>query len=336
MRKNLIKIVLLTFVILIALFLVLMNQKINKVIPINENILFSIDNGSSLNSWSKYLVKNGWIENSLWLRSYVKLNPHLSKLKAGTYQVSPQTTLLALLNKVVEGKEHQFSITFVEGTTFQQWLSLLNSTQKIKHTLSNKSIAHIAQLLKIKHKNPEGWFYPDTYAFTVNTTDVAILKRAHQRMKSELTNVWENKEDNLPYDTAYKALIMASIIEKESGKHAEHELISSVFVNRLNLGMRLQTDPTIIYGLGERYKGDIKRKHKWEKTAYNTYRINGLPPTPIAMPGRSAIFAAVNPINSDYLYFVSQGIGQHKFSKTLAEHNKAVSRFILNKKKNQN
>jgi UPF0755 protein len=331
--KQTLKIVLLSLLILISLFYIAMLQQLDKTIPVEDTALLTVESGSSINSWSKVLVKKGWIENRLWLRSYVRLKPQLAKLKAGTYQVSPETTLSELLNKVVDGQEYQFTITFVEGTTFKQWLSLLSSTEQIKQTLSNKSIAQIAQLLKIDQKNPEGWFYPDTYAFPANTTDIAVLKRAHQRMNKELNALWQQKANNLPYKGPYQALIMASIIEKESSKTTEQPLIASVFMNRLAKRMRLQTDPTVIYGLGDRYKGDIKRIHLREKTAYNTYRINGLPPTPIAMPGEKALHAALNPAISDYFYFVSQGNGQHQFSKTLAEHNKAVSRFILGKKK---
>jgi UPF0755 protein len=331
--KKTLKIVLLSLLILISLFYIAMLQQLDKTIPVEDTALLTVESGSSINSWSKVLVKKGWIENRLWLRSYVRLKPQLAKLKAGTYQVSPETTLSELLNKVVDGQEYQFTITFVEGTTFKQWLSLLSSTEQIKQTLSNKSIAQIAQLLKIDQKNPEGWFYPDTYAFPANTTDIAVLKRAHQRMNKELNALWQQKANNLPYKGPYQALIMASIIEKESSKTTEQPLIASVFMNRLAKRMRLQTDPTVIYGLGDRYKGDIKRIHLREKTAYNTYRINGLPPTPIAMPGEKALHAALNPAISDYFYFVSQGNGQHQFSKTLAEHNKAVSRFILGKKK---
>jgi UPF0755 protein len=331
--KQTLKIVLLSLLILISLFYIAMLQQLDKTIPVEDTTLLTVESGSSINSWSKVLVKKGWIENRLWLRSYVRLKPQLAKLKAGTYQVSPETTLSELLNKVVDGQEYQFTITFVEGTTFKQWLSLLSSTEQIKQTLSNKSIAQIAQLLKIDQKNPEGWFYPDTYAFPANTTDIAVLKRAHQRMNKELNALWQQKANNLPYKGPYQALIMASIIEKESSKTTEQPLIASVFMNRLAKRMRLQTDPTVIYGLGDRYKGDIKRIHLREKTAYNTYRINGLPPTPIAMPGEKALHAALNPAISDYFYFVSQGNGQHQFSKTLAEHNKAVSRFILGKKK---
>jgi len=315
------------FVSVIICFL-LVDSQLKQPLNIYTSQLLTIKSGMSFNTFTKKLVTDSWIDNNFWLKVYTKLNTNLSKIKVGTYLIEKDTNTLELLEQVVAGKEHQFTITFIEGSTFKQWLRQLNEMDNIVHTLKQSSVVEIAKKLNINQTNPEGLFYPDTYAFTVGTSDLELLKRAQQKMLVELSKVWEERANPLPYNNKYQALIMASIIEKESGKNVEHGIISSVFINRLNKGMRLQTDPTIIYGLGERYKGDIKREHKREKTAYNTYRIDGLPPTPIAMPGKSAIYAALNPLATDYYYFVSDGHGQHVFSKTLVEHNRAVRRYL--------
>jgi len=294
--------------------------------------LLTIKDGTSFSHFSKQLVKKGWLEHRFWLRNYVRIKPKYVNIKAGTYKVSKNSSIQELLEQLVAGKEHQFSVTFIEGTTFKEWLVQLDELDNIAHTIQDKTVTEIATELNISRENPEGLFYPDTYAFTADTTDIQLLKRAQHKMSTELDLAWGSRLEPLPYANKYQALIMASIIEKESGKNAEHGIISSVFVNRLNIKMRLQTDPTIIYGLGDRYKGDIKRKHIREKTAYNTYRINGLPPTPIAMAGKSAIHAALNPLSTDYLYFVSNGNGQHIFSTNLKDHNAAVTKYQLKQK----
>ena len=294
--------------------------------------LLTIKDGTSFSHFSKQLVKKGWLEHRFWLRNYVRIKPKYVNIKAGTYKVSKNSSIQELLEQLVAGKEHQFSVTFIEGTTFKEWVVQLDELDNIVHTIQDKAVAEIATELNISQKNPEGLFYPETYSFTAGTTDIELLRRAQQKMSVELDLAWETRSEPLPYKNKYQALIMASIIEKESGKNAEHGIISSVFVNRLNIKMRLQTDPTIIYGLGDRYKGDIKRKHKREKTAYNTYRINGLPPTPIAMAGKSALHAALNPLTTDYFYFVSNGDGEHIFSTNLKDHNAAVVKYQLNQK----
>lgn len=304
-------------------------QQVNTQIPLKEPEFLTIKKGTTFNSFSKELVKKQWIDTNFWLKVYVKLSPELSALKEGSYLIPEEITYVELLALLVEGKEHQFSVTFIEGSTLKEWLALLKNTPNIIDDLEGVSLVELSEKLSLPQVNPEGLFFPDTYFFTAGTSAFQILKRASLRMNNELAFLWNNRDDDLPYKNSYEALIMASIIEKESAIKSEHPIISSVFINRLNKKMRLQTDPTVIYGLGERYKGDIKRSHLREKTAYNTYRIDGLPPTPIAMPGKLAIKAAMHPDTTDYFYFVSDGFGKHVFTKTLKEHNKAVKAYLL-------
>jgi UPF0755 protein len=306
----------------------LVNYHLKQPLNLRAEQLLTIKSGTSLNRFTQTLVTKGWIDTKVWLKIYTRFNLDLAAIKVGTYLVEPGTNVVELLEQVVEGKEHQFSITFIEGSTFKDWLQVLSNHPQVSHHLNTATLTDISKKLKLSFVHPEGLFFPDTYAFTFGTTDIDILLRAYKKMENELNEQWGNRPLDLPYDSVYEALIMASIIEKESGYVDEQEIISSVFINRLNKKMRLQTDPTVIYGLGDRYQGDIKRSHLREKTPYNTYRINGLPPTPIAMPGKLAIKAALNPALTDYYYFVSDGKGQHVFSKTLAEHNKAVAHYL--------
>ena len=336
MLKKLTIICFITLLVCVTSGYFLVNYHLNKPL----NVLYSqpsqflvVESGLSFTAFTQKLVEDRWIDNNFWLKVYTRLNSDHSKIKVGTYLIAPNTSVIQLLEQIVAGKEHQFKITFIEGSTFKDWLQILSLHPQVSQQLSKSLLVDTLLELNIHKENPEGLFFPDTYAFVSGTADIEILRRAYQKMKKELNAAWQKRALNLPYNSAYQALIMASIIEKESGQVAEQEIISSVFVNRLNKKMRLQTDPTVIYGLGERYQGDIKRSHLREKTPYNTYRINGLPPTPIAMPGKLAINAALNPAYTDYYYFVSNGKGQHVFSQTLAEHNQAVTRYLQEMRK---
>lgn len=327
-RKIVVNLTLSLLLIISALILIIQNQ-VNKPLNLTKAEFITISNGTSISAISRDLVKKGWLESSFWFRGYVKLKPKLTAVKVGTYLIEPGSSSVQLLKKIVEGKEYHFSITFIEGSTFKEWIATLLQHPNLKHTLEKSSIEGIASQLKINISNPEGLFFPDTYAFTQGTEDIKILERAYKKMQSELNKLWKSRGTGLPFETPYQALIMASILEKESSKANELPMIASVFINRLNNNMRLQTDPTVIYGLGDRYKGNITRKHLREITAYNTYRINGLPPTPIAMPGLVALNATMNPIDSDYLYFVSNGKGEHVFSTNFTDHNKAVAEYLM-------
>lgn len=288
----------------------------------------TIHSGTSLNGTLSLLMKKGWIDDNFAAKLIRHLHPELTQIKAGTYQLLPDMSLQDSLTLLVSGREFQFAITFVEGSRFSDWREILANTSELKQTINNLSEAEIAQQLGLEHKQLEGLFLAETYHFTKGEVDIDILKRAHRKLDQTLTLAWEKRQADLPLASPYEALILASIIEKETAIDAERERIASVFINRLNKRMRLQTDPTVIYGMGERYNGRIRKADLREPTAYNTYVINGLPPTPIAMAGEASIYAALNPEQSTYLYFVASGQGGHVFSKTLTEHNRAVRAYL--------
>src|SRR5699024_3021859 len=246
-------------------------------------------------------------------------------IKAGTYLLKPGMNIHQMLLLLVSGKEMRLTVQFIEGTRLSDWLAVLAKAPYLKQTITDTSEQGIAKALNISGvQNAEGWFYPDTYQYTPYSTDIELLNRAYQKMQKELALVWQNRVADLPYKTPYELLIMSSIIEKETGLDEERRLVASVFINRLKRGMRLQTDPTVIYGIKDRYDGNIRRKDLQDNNAYNTYLISGLPPTPIAMPSFASLQAAAKPANTSYLYFVATGQhGKHKFTATLQEHNQA-------------
>ncbi|MGH1371520.1 MAG: endolytic transglycosylase MltG [Cellvibrionaceae bacterium] len=257
----------------------------------------------------------------------------LTQIKRGEFLLDSSLTPISLLQLLNSDDVIQSELTWVEGITVKDALSSLNALPS-QTGLPPITVDDVRGLLNIAQDNPEGWLFPDTYRHTKSTSAQELLLQSHHKMKTVLAQEWKNRADGLPYETAYEALIMASIVEKETGVPHERAAIAGVFVRRLEKGMRLQTDPTVIYGLGDDYKGDIKRKHLRQKTPYNTYTIHGLPPTPIALPGFDAIHAALHPAAGDSLYFVAKGDGSHQFSATLAEHVSAVKRFQLNRREN--
>ncbi|MEY2863204.1 MAG: endolytic transglycosylase MltG [Pseudomonadota bacterium] len=250
-------------------------------------------------------------------------------LKAGVYRLEAGQDIRQVMQRLSDGSMAQMvRVTVIEGSTFAQLRQSLAKHPDIEHTLSGFSDAAVLAQAGIAQPHPEGWFAPDTYYFAQGESDHAILRHLYQTQSQVLSQEWETRAANLPYKTPYDALIMASIVEKETGIGSERADVAAVFVNRLRIGMRLQTDPTVIYGMGAQYHGNITRKDLQTPTAYNTYTINGLPPTPIALMGRAAIHAALHPSDSTALYFVATGQGGHTFSRSLAEHNAAVARYV--------
>ncbi|HTS86292.1 MAG TPA: endolytic transglycosylase MltG [Usitatibacter sp.] len=291
---------------------------------------FTVNSGSGLKAVARQLANDGVLAEpeSLWI--VARLLGRGQAIKAGTYRLERATTPLELIDKMERGDVVLDEILFVEGSTLRQWLAQLAAQPKIRQTLAGKSEMDLRGMLG--EIDPlEGWFFPDTYRYAPGTTDLDILKRAHAAMKKKLDEAWAARDPGIVLATPYEALTMASIVEKETGQGVERPIIASVFENRLRRGMRLQTDPTVIYGLGERYDGAIHKRDLLEDTPWNTYTRDGLPPTPIAMPGAASIRAVLHPASTPYLYFVARGDGTHEFTASLEEHNRAVAKYQLGK-----
>jgi len=290
--------------------------------------------GFSVNQLATQLEKQGHIKSRHYLKVLAYLNPEYKNLKAGEYQLAESITPLKLLKRLTQGKVIQYSFTIIEGQTAFEVINNLHAESRLL-SLESADQRQILDRLQIEYPKLEGWFYPETYYFSKGDSAFSILKRATEDMQLALREEWQNRAINLPYDDPYEALIMASIIEKETAIASERTKIAGVFVRRLQKKMRLGTDPTVIYGIGPGFNGDITRKDLRTRTAYNTYIIKGLPPTPIAMPSRASIYAALHPDDSNALYFVADGTGGHYFSETLDEHNQAVRRMLARNRKNK-
>ena len=306
--------------------------------PVNvtQDQLLTIERGTTGSKLAALLEQENILEHADLLPWLLKLQPQLNKVKAGTYSLTGLKTLQDLLDMLNSGKEAQFSVKFIEGKTFKEWRKNLENAAHLKQTLQGKSDREIMELLDIPEveksvyewSNMDGWLYPDTYNYTPNSTDLELLKRSATRLQKALDKAWSERDENLPLADAYQMLILASIVEKETGVAAERPQVASVFINRLKANMKLQTDPTVIYGMGESYTGNIRKKDLETMTPYNTYMIEGLPPTPIAMVSESALQAVAHPAKTDFYYFVADGSGGHKFTRNLNEHNKAVQEYL--------
>ena len=334
------------FVFLLILLLILGGvgfwgyQKLTEFVhtPVNvtQDQLLTIERGTTGSKLAALLEQEKILEHADLLPWLLKLQPQLNKVKAGTYSLTGVKTLQDLLDMLNSGKEAQFSVKFIEGKTFKEWRKNLENAPHLKQTLQGKSDKEIMALLDIpavakavyEWNNMDGWLYPDTYNYTPNSTDLELLKRSATRLQKALDKAWNERDENLPLADPYQMLILASIVEKETGIAAERPQVASVFINRLKANMKLQTDPTVIYGMGESYTGNIRKKDLETMTPYNTYMIEGLPPTPIAMVSESALQAVAHPAKTDFYYFVADGSGGHKFTRNLNEHNKAVQEYL--------
>ncbi|PWB57636.1 MAG: endolytic transglycosylase MltG [Nitrosomonadales bacterium] len=293
---------------------------------------FTLKHGSSLRGVSRQLVDANVLKEPWTFTVLVRVLGKAGELKAGNYYLEKNPTPFQLFRMITRGDVSQSEIALIEGWNFRRMRQALDEHQAIRHDSAQMSEQEILEKIGAQEKLAEGLFFPDTYYFSSGMSDLDILRRAYQAMQKRLESAWAERDPLLPYLTPYEALIMASIVEKETGQASERPMIAGVFVNRLRLNMRLQTDPTVIYGLGGGFDGNLRRTDLLADTPYNTYTRSGLPPGPISMPGWGALQAAVHPAATKALYFVGKGNGTHKFSSSLEEHNLAVARYQLNRK----
>ena len=301
----------------------------NKELSLPESpFRFSLKAGSTVKTVARQLTSSDLLSEPWSFVALARILGKSTQIKAGEYELEQATTPLALLALFARGQQaEQVSVQFIEGQTFYEMRKVLDEHPALKHDSKDLSETEILRAVGAVENKVEGMFFPDTYLVIPGTSDLRLLKRAYAAMQSNLTNAWESRDEDLPYADPYQALIMASIIEKETGQASERPLIASVFINRLKQRMLLQTDPTVIYGMGPRCDGNLRKADLQQDTPYNTYTRGGLPPTPIAMPGLAAIKAALNPAPSNAIYFVAKGDGSHEFSANLADHNRAVNKY---------
>jgi UPF0755 protein len=297
-----------------------------------EAKIYVVAPGTSLKAFARQLRSEKVLPDANTLVWIAYLKGQSRELKAGEYRFRKGITAIEILEQVMAGRVVEYPLTIVEGWTFKQLLEALAAAPKLTHSLQGLKPKQLMASLGYPTLHPEGRFYPDTYYYSAGMSDLIILQRAFQKMEKVLEEEWNGRQNDLPLKNRDEALTLASIIERETGKVEERALIAGVFVHRLRLGMKLQTDPTVIYGMGDRFNGNLTVKDLRTPTPYNTYIIKGLPPSPIAMPGRDALHAALNPENTKALYFVSRKDGSHEFSETYEQHNRSVIKFQLNGK----
>ena len=288
-----------------------------------------IPRGAGFRTAIEQLEKSGIAIRRYEFELLARAHGKVRDIKAGSYEILQPVTPLELLQKLSRGDVTQAEVRLLEGWTFAQFRAALDASPHLRHETTGMSDAEILARLNVTEMHPEGLFFPDTYLFGKGASDLAVLRRSYGAMARHLKEEWEARDTTVPYRSPYEALIMASIIEKETGQAGERDMIGGVLVNRLRIGMRLQVDPTIIYGLGAAFDGNLKRSHLLEDGPYNTYTRAGLPPTPIAAPGLASLRAAVRPGKTDAMYYVSRNDGSSHFSRTLEEHNRAVARYQL-------
>lgn len=309
-----------------------MDNALASKLNLNEPVIYEIRTGQSLVGITRDLTEMRILQRPVFLVWHARLSGKASMIKAGEYQLSPGLSTAELLEMFVSGRVYQRSLTIVEGWTFRELLEAVRSAPSLKKTLNEVAPDKIMAKIGFPDTHPEGRFLPDTYHFPKGTTDAAFLTRAYGAMEHYLEKAWRRRDAGLPFDNPYDALILASIVEKETAVPEERERIAGVFVERLRRGMRLQTDPTVIYGIGAAFDGNLRRRDLDRDTPYNTYTRKGLPPTPIANPGTASIDAVMHPIVDGSLYFVAKGDGSHHFSATYEEHTQAVTRYQLRRK----
>lgn len=298
-------------------------------LPLAEAKVIAVKPGTPLRLLAQQLEQQGVIAHARDLVLLARLRDYAGSIQAGEYRVEPGMTTAGLLEQMVKGAVILHSLTIIEGAMFRELLAAIHSHDALQHTLEQTAGEEIMNRLGKPGMAPEGWFLPETYRFPRGTSDLEFLRRAHKAMEQYLAGAWENRATDLPLASPYEALILASIVEKETAVPEERGAIAGVFVRRLQKGMRLQTDPTVIYGLGDAFDGNLRRGDLQADTPWNTYTRGGLPPTPIALPGRASIDAVLHPEPGDALYFVSKGDGSHHFSTTIEEHNAAVRKYQL-------
>jgi len=290
-------------------------------------IAFAITPGSGVNAAAQQMARAGVPVNPFLFQVLARLTGQSARIKAGSYELKPNTSPRRLLTQLVRGEFAQEAVTIIEGWTFRQMREAIAATKTLRHETAQMSDTELMAKVSPEFKQPEGLFFPDTYLFAKGSSDLQIYRQAHQMLVDRLNAAWEKRDPNLPYKNPYEALVMASIVEKETGQKSERAMIAGVFVNRLRTGMMLQTDPSVIYGMGLRYEGKIAKKDLLTDTPFNTYTRYGLPPTPISLPGVQSLAAAMSPAKTDALYFVSRNDGTSQFSDNLNDHNRAVNQY---------